>query len=149
MDLLKKRGTLLRELLKEKGMQAKELADVMCVSCQAVTNWLQGKNEITTDKVLDLCKIFNITSDELLNGEMNNKKDNINVTVGPLKRFVSQLSDLEKFNIIEDFSSGLSKKEIVQKYNLEIGKLSVKDAIGSVWRIVISKNRSKKKKIIL
>ncbi len=127
MTLLEKRGQLLRELLLKKNMQVKELAQLMCVSSQAVTNWLYGKNEIASDKILDLCDIFNITSDEYLNAELKpSSMKEIN------KRKVDSLSSEDKIKIIDDFSSGLSKKDIEKKYNIILGKITVREAIGSV-----------------
>ena len=56
---------------KKAGFTQEELADRLGVSRQAVSKWEQDAAFPETDKVLELCKLFSVSADELLFGREN------------------------------------------------------------------------------
>lgn len=60
----------LQKLRKEKGYSQEQLADMLDVSRQSVSKWESGTTYPEMDKLLMLCKIFNITLDDLTNDEV-------------------------------------------------------------------------------
>ena len=56
---------------KKAGFTQEELADRLGVSRQAVSKWEQDAAFPETDKVLELCKLFSVSGDELLFGREN------------------------------------------------------------------------------
>lgn len=69
---MNKFGEFLYQLRKEKGMTQSELADKLNITNKAVSKWETGESYPETAQLLPLSKVFNITIDELLNGEKNN-----------------------------------------------------------------------------
>lgn len=61
----------LQKLRKEKGYSQEELADLLDVSRQSVSKWESGTTYPEMDKLLSLCKIFNVTLDDLTNDEVS------------------------------------------------------------------------------
>lgn len=61
----------LQKLRKERHMSQEELADKLEVSRQAVSKWESGTTYPEMDKLLTLCKLFNITLDSLTNDEIS------------------------------------------------------------------------------
>ncbi len=71
----------LTKLRKENGLSQEDLADKLDVSRQSVSKWELGTTYPEMDKLLTMCKIFNVTLDDLTNDEVdfkevNNKKKN-------------------------------------------------------------------------
>lgn len=69
----------LSTLRKEKNMSQEDLADKLGVSRQSVSKWESANAYPEMDKLLTLCKIFNVTLEELTNDDISlhseNKKD--------------------------------------------------------------------------
>lgn len=63
----------LQKLRKEKGYSQEQLADLLDVSRQSVSKWESGTTYPEMDKLLSLCKIFNVSLDELTNDEITDK----------------------------------------------------------------------------
>ena len=63
----------LQKLRKEKGYSQEQLADLLDVSRQSVSKWESGTTYPEMDKLLSLCKIFNVLLDELTNDEITDK----------------------------------------------------------------------------
>lgn len=59
----------LQELRKKNGYSQEELADELGVSRQAVSKWERGDASPDTDNLIALSKIYNVTLDELINGQ--------------------------------------------------------------------------------
>ena len=70
-------GKLIRELRRRNNLTQEQLADMVGVGFRAVSKWERGINAPELSNMYELCKIFNITKDELLSGELK-EKDNIN-----------------------------------------------------------------------
>ena len=71
----KKIGTFIATLRKEKNMTQKVLADKLGVSDRAVSKWENGRGLPDVAFMKQLCKILDITVDELLSGERINKTE--------------------------------------------------------------------------
>lgn len=56
----------LKELRREKGLSARELADKLDVRDSTVVRWESGKMMPTIDKLYDIAKFFGVTADYLL-----------------------------------------------------------------------------------
>ena len=69
----------LTKLRKENNMSQESLAEVLEVSRQSVSKWESGINYPEMDKLLSMCKIFNVTLEELTNDNLklgeNKSKD--------------------------------------------------------------------------
>ena len=63
----------LQKFRKEKGYSQEQLADLLDVSRQSVSKWESGTTYPEMDKLLSLCKIFNVSLDELTNDEITDK----------------------------------------------------------------------------
>lgn len=67
----------LKKIRKENNLSQEKLAEKLSVSRQSVSKWESGQAYPEMDKVLQLCKLFNISVDDLLNqdvSELNNNK---------------------------------------------------------------------------
>ena len=59
-------GEKITHLRNAKGMSQETLADKLSVSRQSVSKWEMDQAQPQIDKILLLCEIFNISTDELL-----------------------------------------------------------------------------------
>lgn len=71
---LEKVGSFIAKLRKEKGMTQEDLAQHLMVSDKAVSKWEGGKNLPDIECQRKICKLFNISMEELHNGERNVKE---------------------------------------------------------------------------
>lgn len=62
-------GERLLELRKQKGLSQEEVADQVGVTRQTVSKWEVGESKPDFDKIIPLCDLFSITTEELLRGE--------------------------------------------------------------------------------
>lgn len=71
-------GDNLKRIRKEHNLSQEELTEKLGVSRQSVSKWESKQAYPEMDKVLQLCKMFDLNIDELLNQdikEVKNKKD--------------------------------------------------------------------------
>lgn len=71
-------GKLIRELRRKNNLTQEQLADKVGVGFRAVSKWERGINAPELSNMYELCKIFNITKEELLSGELKEKDNNEN-----------------------------------------------------------------------
>ena len=67
----------LKKLRKDMNLSQEDLADKLGVSRQSISKWESGVVYPEMDKMVQLCKIFNLSMDDLLNSdvhEVNNSK---------------------------------------------------------------------------
>ena len=57
---------ILKELRKEKNMSRQELADIIFVSVRTISYWELGQRECNLEQLINLSKIFSVTTDYLL-----------------------------------------------------------------------------------
>lgn len=74
-------GKLIRDLRTEKNMKQKELADLLHVSAAAVSKWENGHGFPDISILGDLCRILNISIEELMKGERNIMTEEQNTVV--------------------------------------------------------------------
>lgn len=60
-----KLGEKLYELRKEKNLSQEEVANILNVSRQTVSKWETGGTTPDFDKIVPLCNLYGITTDEL------------------------------------------------------------------------------------
>ena len=78
-------GEKLFELRKEKNLSQEEVAEKLNVTRQTVSKWETGQSTPDFDKILPLCELFEISTEELLTGKKpeiisNDVEYDINVT---------------------------------------------------------------------
>lgn len=101
----------LQKLRKEKGYSQEELADLLDVSRQSVSKWESGTTYPEMDKLLSLCKIFNVSLDDLTNDEIS--CDTINAKrQNNFSNLVYAI--LEMINKSIEMFKNMNKKEIVK-----------------------------------
>ena len=59
-------GNKLRTLRKAKGLSQENLAKQLGISRQAISKWESNLSQPDIDNIIQLCKIFQISADELL-----------------------------------------------------------------------------------
>lgn len=59
----------LKELREERGMQQKELADLLNVSKSTISGWEVGRNEPQQEMLIKIANYFSVTTDYLLGRE--------------------------------------------------------------------------------
>lgn len=87
MDL-KKIGSFLKELRKEKGITQEELAEMLYVSGRTVSRWETGTNMPDISLLVDIAEIFDVSIPEIINGERKNE-----IMEKEVKETVLKLSD--------------------------------------------------------
>lgn len=90
----------LKKIRKENNLSQEQLAEKLSVSRQSVSKWESGQAYPEMDKVLQLCKLFNVSVDDLLNqdvSELNNNKavkSNINKFIEDFLNCITKVIDL-------------------------------------------------------
>ena len=89
-------GDKLIALRKKKGLSQEELAEKLGVSRQSVSKWESNNTYPETDKIVQICNIFECTMDDLINDNITDvesierkSKNNINVMVDSFLDFIS------------------------------------------------------------
>lgn len=73
-------GEKLYELRKSKNLSQEEVADKLNVTRQTVSKWETNQSTPDFDKIVPLCELFEISTEELLTGKTGEEKNNnINV----------------------------------------------------------------------
>ena len=63
---LRQIGLRIRALLKTNNMTVQDFSDEMGVSEQAAYKWFNGSNIPDIAKIIDICKLFEVTTDYIL-----------------------------------------------------------------------------------
>lgn len=69
-------GKFIQEKRKEKKLTQSELAEELCVTDRAISKWENGICIPDASNIIELCKILNITINDLYSGEVVDMKDN-------------------------------------------------------------------------
>ena len=67
-------GERLLDLRKKKGLSQEEIAGLLDVSRQTVSKWETDQSTPDFDKIIPICKLYEIDANELLTGEKSNVK---------------------------------------------------------------------------
>ena len=65
----------LKKLRKDMNLSQEDLADKLGVSRQSISKWESGVVYPEMDKMVQLCKIFNLSMDDLLNNDVAEVKN--------------------------------------------------------------------------
>ncbi len=71
-------GKIIKKYRRERDMTQEQLAEFLCVSVSAVSQWESGKTTPDLSMIPAVCNLFNITSDELLGIDVTQKQEKIN-----------------------------------------------------------------------
>lgn len=113
-----KMGRFLTELRKEYGYTQKDIGDKLGISDNSVSKWERGINSPDIYYLNTLAEIFNVTIQELLNGERNFKKKKIDEE--------HHNKVLEVINLSKSFG----KSEVLNDVNLTIYEGDIVGLIG-------------------
>lgn len=69
-------GRFIKQKRKEKGMTQSKLAEKLGVTDRAISKWENGNCMPDSGIITDLCKILNVTINDLFSGEVVDMKDN-------------------------------------------------------------------------
>ena len=106
----------LKRIRKDNNLSQEQLAEKLGVSRQSVSKWENGEAYPEMDKVLQLCKMFNLNIDELLNQdikEVNESKQsriNIDKYVGDFLDFITKTINLFSSMKFKDIIKCLSEQ---------------------------------------
>ena len=133
-------GKLIRELRRRDNLTQEQLADMVGVGFRAVSKWERGINAPDISNMYELCKIFNITKDELLSGELK-EKDNINpknkskskiiITIFIIGIFIIALTSIFIYQNNRTYTYNIISSETEKDYyvrgfaHLKKGKISI------------------------
>lgn len=113
-----KMGLFISELRKEYKLTQKELADKLGILDTSVSKWERGINATDISYLTELSKIFHVTVQELLNGERNFKKKEIDV------------NHHSKVLEVTNLSKSFGKRKILDNINLTIYEGDIIGLIG-------------------
>ncbi len=68
-------GKFIKKLRTDKGLSQYELADLIPIDRSVISKWERGETTPPMDKILILSKIFNVSIDELISGELKTKEN--------------------------------------------------------------------------
>ena len=104
-------GDKLIQLRKKNGLSQEELAAKLNVSRQSVSKWESNNTYPETDKIVQICNIFDCTMDDLINDEITDikqierkEKNNISTYIDSFLDFITKTVNM--FGDMK-FSSGL------------------------------------------
>jgi transcriptional regulator with XRE-family HTH domain len=116
MDL----GQKLFELRKGKNLSQEEVADKLNVTRQTVSKWETNQSTPDFDKIVPLCELFEISTEELLIGKKTEEENNTTVE-----------------NNIEDEEKPMSRQEVKRK-SAEVVSTSVFIYIAAVAMLIVA-----------
>lgn len=111
-------GKFICKLRKEKGLTQKDIAEKLNISDNSVSKWERGINIPDISYLTFLAEIFNVTVNELLNGEYDYKKKD--------KDYLK----LNKVIAINNLSKSYGKKQVLNNVNLDIYEGEIVGLIG-------------------
>ena len=111
----------LQKLRKDANMSQEALAEKLDVTRQSVSKWESGATYPEMDKLIAICKIFKVDMDTLVNGDVNNKKED---------------KEKEETNI--------NPKEVLSKFDIFMKKvvtlfdnMSFKEIVGFIATVIV------------
>ena len=93
-------GKFIYELRKEKNLSQYQLADMVPISRQGVSKWERGKTIPDTQTLVVLSKIFDVSINELLNGERDPKNTIEQTTLSILDQSIKKTQIIKRITII-------------------------------------------------
>lgn len=108
-------GQRLYEMRKEKGLSQERMAEILGVTRQTVSKWETDQSTPDFDKILPLCQLFGISTDELISGKANDSY-----------YYDEKVSDNQNDNYTEDYQ----RNEYIEKYNKYRTRFAILTAIA-------------------
>lgn len=71
-------GNRLYEMRKAKGLSQEQVAEILGVTRQTISKWETDQTTPDFDKIIPLCELYNVSTDELLKGKTEQQTDNCN-----------------------------------------------------------------------
>ncbi len=105
-------GEIISQLRIERGLTQKELAEKMEISSTLITDYERGKLRLHGEVILKLADVLQVSADEILGMESQNKKDDSTCSLRIMKR-VKKIESLPQFKqkIILQMIDGYIKGE--------------------------------------
>ena len=88
--------TTIRRLRREHNMTQERLAEILSISPQAISRWETGAAMPDISLIAPLCNIFSITSDELLEIDIQNRQAKIDKYANEYCKFASAVHKTEE-----------------------------------------------------
>ena len=129
----------LKKLRKDMNLSQEDLADKLGVSRQSISKWESGVVYPEMDKMVQLCKLFNVNMDDLINNdvaEVNNTKqakNTINKFIDSFFRFVNKTVKMFSSMSIKD-----RVKCLVEQVLITFGLIIIFLIVGLVGHILVS-----------
>lgn len=151
----------LQKLRKRENMSQEALAEKLDVTRQSVSKWESGATYPEMDKLISICKIFNVDMDTLVNGDVEeeskqekdssiNTKDLLNKFNILMKKIVCLFESMSFKEIIEFLvtvfllilliSAGTIAKDIIENLigtNLLYGITYVGPTLNTIFRLIV------------
>ena len=124
----------LQKLRKRENMSQEALAEKLDVTRQSVSKWESGASYPEMDKLISICKIFNVDMDTLVNGDVLDEKKQDKETTINTKDILDKFNTLMK-KIVCLFES-MSFKEIIE-FLVTIFLLIIIILIGTIPKDII------------
>ena len=124
----------LQKLRKRENMSQEALAEKLDVTRQSVSKWESGSSYPEMDKLISICKIFNVDMDTLVNGDVLDEKKQDKETTINTKDLLDKFNTLMK-KIVCLFES-MSFKEIIE-FLVTVFLLIVIILIGTIPKDII------------
>ena len=124
----------LQKLRKKENMSQEALAERLDVTRQSVSKWESGASYPEMDKLISICKIFNVDMDTLVNGDVLEEKTQEKETVINTKDLLDKFNTLMK-KIVCLFES-MSFKEIIE-FLVTVFLLIIIILIGTIPKDII------------
>lgn len=130
-------GNFILNLRKENNMTQQELADKLYVTDKAVSKWETGRGIPDIQTIKNLSVIFNVSEKEILNGERNFKKKEIDPNHHSVILDVKNLSkSFGKRSILSDINLKIYEGDIVGLIGPNgAGKTTLIKSITSLYKI--------------
>ena len=96
-------GRFIAELRREKKMTQQDLSDILYTARENVSKWERGINKPTTETLIKLSEIFDVSVNEILAGErrtINNEKKIENMAINVLEDSRSKIKRILRRFII-------------------------------------------------
>lgn len=118
-------GQRLYELRRDKGFSQEKVAEILGVTRQTVSKWETDQSTPDFDKILPLCRLFDISTDELIMGRNDNESKN------------DYYVNTDNYNVIDaDTDESHQENDYAQRYNKYRIRFAVLTAIAVCIYIV-------------
>ena len=114
-------GSNIKKLRVQQGMTQKNLADKLFVSAQAVSRWENNEVEPSVSTIIELAKIFGVSTDEIMGIE--NQKENSDDSSSKDKESASQQQEIPRQFLAVCYKCNrpiYESNDIIRKYESEV-----------------------------